>query len=339
MTRKGSPIIVATLFAGAILGLPDGAHSFGSGDDRGSAGFKGLLLAPGARIAALGGAVVALPRNTTSIRANPASVATLTTNEVSLSATDYVLDILPVGGTIVHPSRYGVWSCAVHSISYGDFQRVDQSAGEQGTFDAGDVAVHLGWSRCWGHGISSGLAVGWVRSSIAEYSASAIVASLGFLWELNDGNTVLGFAATDVGGALSSYVGGDQGLKDDVPSTFHLGVMHRPAHFPVPLSLLGDLSLPRDNEATLSVGAEARPVDPLTLRVGYNSLVRYVSSLGPDNARVRRVAFDDRHTSGFGGLGLSFGTGIFWKGFGLDYAYSLAGPFGGTHQISTRYLW
>ena len=333
-------VCVATLLClGTALFWPGRAHAFGSGDDRGAAGFRGLLLSPGARVAALGGAVVALPGNATSITANPASLATIGSKGVSLSATNYVLDILPVGGTVVYPTEWGVWSLAVNNISYGDFQRVDQFAGAEGTFSAGDIVFHLGWSRRFGHGVSFGVSAGWVRSSIAEYSASAIVTNFGLLWEFNGGQTAIGLAATNVGGALSSYLGGDQGLKDDVPSAFHLGAMHRPAHFLIPLTLLADLSLPRDNEATLSVAAEARPVGPLSLRIGYNSLVRYVSSVGPDDARNRKLSFDDRRTSGFGGLGLSFGTGLVWKGFGLDYAYSLAGPFGGVHQLTVHYLW
>jgi|GEM_PF-822279 len=339
MRLHQSPRAVAVFLAGALLCGSGAAHAFGSGDDRGSAGFKGLLLISGARIAALGGACVALPENPTSFAVNPASLGTLTKRHVSLSATDYVLDILPVGGMVAYPSAYGVWSVAVNNLSYGEFDRVDEFAGDQGTFSANDIVFHVGWARTWRYGISGGLSLGWVRSSIAEYSASAFVANFGLLWETNDRQTAVGLSATNLGGAFSSYLGGDQGMKDDVPSAFHVGLMHRPAHFPVPLSLLADVTLPRDDEATLSLAAEAQPVGPLYVRVGYNSLVRYVSSVGPDNTRDRRLALDDRRTGGFGGLGLAMGMGIVWRQFGLDYAYGLAGPFGSVHHLTAHLLW
>ena len=324
---------------GLTLGSSGSARAFGSGDDRGSAGFKSLLLSPSARLAALGDAAVALPGNPSSIAVNPASAAGISRRCVSLSATNYVLDILPVGGIIVYPTRRGVWSLGVENVSYGTFDRVDEFAGANGTFQANDIAFHLGWGAAWKYGISAGVSFGWARSTIAEFSATALVANVGLLYETNRGRTTVGLAVTDLGTALSSYLGGDQGLKDDVPTAFHLGATHRPEHFPVPLTLLADLALPRDNEATLSVAAEARPLEPLALRVGYDSLVRYISVAGADGGRDRRIGLDDRHSGSFGGLGLSLGMGLVWKDIGVDYSYSLAGPFGAIHQLTAQYSW
>ena len=323
-------LLAAVLAAGA-------AHAFGSGDDRGASGFRGLLLASDARIAALGGADVALPENVAAITSNPASAATFGRRAASLSATSYVMDILPASGTVVLPSRWGVWSFAASDVSYGDFARIDEFASDQGTFSANDVALHAGWARSWSHGISGGFSFGWLRSRIADYSATAAVVNAGVLWRFNGGQTSVGLAADNVGAALSSYLGGDQGMKDQVPTVLRAGVMHRPGHFPLPLAILAEVDLPRDDDANLSLGAEIRPVAPVALRVGYRSLVRYAAA--SVSGEKDGIMLDDRRAGGFGGLGLRVGAGFTHDRFGLDYAYGLAGPFGSIHHLTAYFLW
>ncbi len=323
--------------AAAVMLWTDDSHAFGSGDDRGSAGFRGLLMAPDARSAALGGASVALPGSTGQLTSNPAAMAGVRSRAVSLSATSYVLDIMPVGGVLAFRTSSGVWSVSVHDISYGDFDRVDQFAASGGTFDAGDIAARVGWARRVSYGIAIGANVGWIRSTIADNSASAAVFGIGAQWQPGDGNSVVGVSATNVGTALSSFVGGDQGMKDEVPTALHVGAMHRPQHFPLPLTLFTEVKLPRDDDASLSTGAELRPFGPLVVRVGYVSLIRYVST--SVEGESGGIALDDRRTSGFGGLGLRAGVGAVWNSYGADYAYGPAGPFGGVHHVSLRVLW
>ncbi len=323
--------VIALLFA-----MPHGASAFGSGDDRGVVGFKSLLLFTGARTAALGGAGVAIPRDLSQLAINPASVATTTRPVAAFSATNYVLDIIPAGGIVSYPTSTGVWSVAMHGITYGDFQRVNTTAGEDGTFGANDFALDVGYARSFGHGISGGASVGWIHSSIDSYSASALLFGIGVLWEFNDNATTLGASATNVGTAISSYIGGNDGMKDEVPTMLRVGATHRPEHFPVPLTLITDVELPRDDEATLNVGAEIRPVEMLTLRIGYDALVRYVSSEHSDKSGI---SLDDRHTSNFGGIGLRFGFGLNWREYGLDYTYAPVGPFGSVHQLTARVSW
>lgn len=332
-------VVIAAIAIGSLSAIQaDSAYAFGSGDDRGATGFSGLLLSSGARNAALGGAGTAIAGESSALLMNPASVASVSRRTASLAVTNYVLDILPAAGIVSYPSGSGVWSVAGSGISYGDFERVDPLAAEDGTFGANDVAVHVGYARFVG-GLALGATAGIVRSSIDSYDASAVVFNFGAIWELNDRNTAFALSATNVGTALSSYVGGDQGMKDEVPTAIHVGARHRPEHFPAPLTLLADVDIPRDDESTLSVGVEAKPVDMLTLRVGYDSLVRYLSSdmIGDDVATG--LALDDRHTSGFGGLGLRFGTGLVWRDYGLDYAYVPVGPFGSVHHVTARVEW
>ncbi|OQB37818.1 MAG: hypothetical protein BWY06_02234 [Candidatus Latescibacteria bacterium ADurb.Bin168] len=107
----------------------------------------------------------------------------------------------------------------------------------------------------------------------------------------------------------------------------------------MPLLLVSDFTLPRDNEASASVGAEIRPFESLFIRLGYASLVRYRSNTDVDGTHRSGFAFDDRHGSAFGGSGLAAGFGVVHKSLALDYAYSLAGAFGGVHRVAAAWSW
>jgi hypothetical protein len=313
------------------------AHAFGTGDDRGSVGFRGMLLLTGARSAGLGGAGGALQQDVSILALNPASVASLEQPTATLIATDYVLDILPVRGAMSYPTTHGVWSAMISGISYGDFDRTDALAADDGAFDAEDFAIHGGYARTLPAGITVGATVGYVRSTIDAYSASAIVFNAGAQILVENGATGLGLSATNMGTALGSFLGGDVGLKDEVPTEIRIGAFHRPQHFPAPLLLVADITIPRDDEATLSIGAEVRPIDMLALRAGYESLVRYVSST--EEGVKNGLQFDDRHTSSFGEPGLRFGMSLDWRQYGLDYAYAPIGPFGSLHHVAARITW
>jgi hypothetical protein len=315
------------------------AAAFGSGDDRGASGFKSVFLLQNVRSAALGGADCALPGNPLAVSGNPGSLADFDSRITGIATTDYVMDVLPLAVYAVFPTPYGVFSTSVGNVSYGSFERVSETAGEAGSFGANDVILRFGWARRWHHGLSGGVSIAWVRSTIDNYVASAAMMNIGLQWKAPGGGTVLGISAENMGGAFGSYIGGTQGLKDDVPTEFHIGALHSPAHFPVPLTLVGDVVLPRDNEATLSLGAEFQPVTPLFLRIGYESLIRVESSTAADNTHRGGLSVGDRSSSGFGGLGLAGGIGLVKHRTALDYSYSLAGAFGGVHRISLRYDW
>ncbi|HPC46074.1 MAG TPA: PorV/PorQ family protein [Candidatus Latescibacteria bacterium] len=314
-------------------------EAFGSGDDSGAAGFKSLFLVATSRSAALGGADCALSANPLAAAGNPSASGGIASRTAGIAVTDYVLDVLPVVAYGAYPARHGVWSVVLGNVSFGEFQRTNETAAEVGTFGANDLSLRVGWAGPLRLGIIGGVSLGWIRSTIDAYSASALVMNVGLQWHAPNQQTVVAVSAENLGGALSSYVGGSQGLKDDVPTEFHAGVSHRPVHFPLPLLLVSDFTLPRDNEVSASVGAEIRPFEPLFIRVGYASLVRYRSSTDGDGTHKSGFAFDDRHGSAFGGSGLAAGFGVVHKSLSLDYAYSLAGAFGGVHRVAAAWAW
>ena len=333
MKSRARRVLMVTL---ALYCACSATWGFGSGDDRGTAGFKGLQMISDARTWGLARSTTALAGNPMAYATNPASAATIQRTHAVLSATSHLLGILPVGGAVVRPTGSGVWTLAVNGLDYGSFDSIDGSANVDGTFSAGDFMMHAGWAKGFGYGFSAGLSAGWIRSSIADWSASAVVFNFGLLWQSPGNATTVGLAATNLGTALSSYIGGDDGMKDSVPSELHVGVTHHPAHFPVPLMLLAEVVLPRDNEATLNVGAEIHPAEILSLRIGYNALVRYQSLTGDDGTQTK-ITLDDRESGGFGGLGLNFGAGVVWRNYGADYAYTMAGTFGGIHSMTLHF--
>ncbi len=319
----------------ALLLMPLRAYAFGSSDDRGTAGFKGLQMISDARATALGGATVALPGHAGAYRANPASAAGIDQRTAAVTVTSHVSGVLPGGAVVLYPTRHGVWTASFNGVSYGDFDRLDEFAGEQGTFSAGDAMLHVAWARTLRYGFSAGISTGFIRSSIDAWTASAMVFGFGVMWTSPGGSFALGLSGTNFGSAISEF----DGVKDKVPSAWHAGAMLRPAHFPVPLTLLAEARLPRDDDAALSVGAELNPVELLTFRVGYNGLIRYQNSTDDHNQTQTKLSLDNRESGNWGGLGLSAGVGLTWHRYGLDYTYRLASSFGGIHSIMLSLGW
>jgi hypothetical protein len=328
-----SAIVMALLLTVASAG------AFGSGDDRGTSGFKGLQMLSAMETRALGGAVVSMPEPMIAFDANPAAAAFATKRTARLSMTSYIADIMPARGVVFLPSGKNVWSVAVSALSYGDFDRVSETAVDAGTFSASDFVMHVGWARTFAWGLSGGVSIGYIRSEIADWTASAAVFNLGATWRSPDGHTSVGVSAMNLGSALSAYDGDDDGIKDTVPTTLHFGAMHRPEHFPLPLTIMAGIQAPRDDDMDLSVGAELCPVDMLVLRVGYRSLVRYRSITNDDGEKETKLTLDDRDSGGFGDFGFNGGVGIRWRSYSMDYSWSLAGPFGSIHGVSIGMGW
>ena len=305
--RRGQVCILLTV----ILAIASTQVRAGN-DNAGTTGFSFLKVGVGARAAALGGAYTAISGDLESTAWNPAGIYDVGERSAAVSLTSYLVDTEAGFLSVALPSGPRMWAVSVNYFSYGELQRTGEDGLADGTFGAFDVATGVSAAqRFWGDRLTLGGTAKLIYSGIDNFAADAWAVDLGVLASGPVPGMTVGASMSNLGSVRSGFT---KDHKDSLPVLLRAGVSHQPAHFPVPLLLSADVTLPNDNDAYFTVGAEIQLAAGLTLRPGY-SLQQ--SGLDGDEA-----------------LGLATGAGLDVRGMRLDYAYASFPALGTVHRIS-----
>ena len=149
-----------------------------------------------------------------------------------------------------------MWALSVNYFTYGELDRTDADGAVDGTFGAFDVATAVTASqRLWHGRLTLGASLKAIYSSIDDYTSDAYAVDLGLLARGPVPGMTLGAAIANLGTVRSGYT---PGYEDSLPVLLRAGVSHRPAHFPVPMLLAADVTVPNDNDPYATFGAEIR---------------------------------------------------------------------------------
>ena len=282
--------------------------------------FQFLKLDPCARTSALGGSFLTLGNDPNGIFTNPAIIGTVENRQISFGFSKLTLDInsgsASYGQTLGDDGSIGG---SVQYINYGSFTRTDELGNTLGTFTANDLAFTVGYSNKLNDNLYYGLSGRFISSSIAGYSSTGLAADLGLLYVIPEKMWTFGFAVTNLGAQVKSYIS----TKESLPMSVSLGASKQLEHLPLLFNFaLHDIN---NNDGgfserikSFSVGGEFTLSSIVKLRVGYNNQRRQDMKLGS--------------TAGLAGF--SIGTGINVKGYRLDYAFNSLGSIGATHVIN-----
>jgi len=310
MTTRRAPLSRALLSCALALLLGTSAHAIN--DNAGTTGFNFLKIGVGARAAALGGSYAAAAGELEAIAWNPAGLHGIDSRAASLSYTSYLVDTEAGFLSVARPGESRDWALSINYVTYGDMQRRDSQGADLGTFGAFDVAASLtAAQKVWGGRLTAGASLKAIYSSIDDYTSDAYALDLGVIADGPLEGMTLGASLANLGTVRSGYTGG---YKDDLPVLIRLGAAHRPAHMPVPMVLVADLTVPNDNDAYLTFGAEIQVADRLYLRPGYS---------------LQQAGANGDET-----LGLSGGAGLDLARYRLDYAFTSYPALGDVHRVS-----
>ena len=254
-------------------------------------GFTFLEIPVGARESAMGGAGVALVTGPTSAAHNPAALAHLKYTSFSALTTRHFGDSrASYFGLNIRAKKFSVtphfWGTSVPDVEY----RVAPTSQPVSKFDATFSAV--GVSSAWNitDELSAGLTARYLHSKINFESAEGWSSDAGLLWDSPVEQLSIGVAVNHFG-AVNQYVTEDVTL----PTTLRIGGAWRQE-----LGSAGGLLVTaegagiRDNTPRFSGGAEYKAPQYLSLRLGY--------------------------VAGLDAQGLSFGAGLDYRRFRVDYA-------------------
>jgi hypothetical protein len=128
-------------------------------------GFSQLLFpmndqGGGARAIAMGSAVVAMGGDVSCLQWNPAGLATLPSNELSLDHSFYLQDLTEDVLSFATPQgEGGTWGFSVGYINYGTLTERDENGISTGSLSAGRWEGQLAWAQILGYGFSGGLGI------------------------------------------------------------------------------------------------------------------------------------------------------------------------------------
>lgn len=286
--------------------------SWAINDSAGTTGFSFLKVGVGARAAALGGAYTTISGDLESTAWNPAGLYDVGDRAAAVSLTSYLVDTEAGFLSVAQPAGNRMWALSINYFTYGDLTRTDEDGQVDGTFGAFDVATGLTAAQpLWGDRLTVGATAKWIYSGIDDFTSDAIAIDLGVLADGPVPGMTLGASLSNVGSVRSGFT---DGYEDSLPVLMRAGISHRPAHFPLPMLLAADVTLPNDNDPYFTFGAELTLAGGLTVRPGYSM---QQSGLDGDEA-----------------LGLSAGAGLDLGGMRFDYAFSSFPALGDVHRVS-----
>jgi hypothetical protein len=290
----------------AILGIV--CQSVPAWAGAGTEGASFLDIPVGAGPAALGSAYTALATNAYAPVWNPAGLGMLSGNEMAAQHVSYLESMHYEFLSFVHPfdksrdsdTHRGI-GASVQYLGSGDITRTDINpdgsfnANTTGSFSSYFAAYNLSYGQTVTDKLALGITGKLINAKIDDVSASAYAADVAGLYKVND-KAQLAASVVNAGTQLKFLSEGDS-----LPLALKVGGAYEPSsHY------LGtaDVVFPKNTVPSLHMGAQWRPLEAVSLRMGYKTDT--LKGLSP--------------IAGFtAGLGLHF--------MGQEFAYAWA-PYG-----------
>lgn len=252
-----------------VLLLPlqaEGAQIF---EKVGTLGGQSLKIGVGARAAAMGDAYVAIADDATAVYWNPAGIARLSGQSISVNHTAWPADILFDQAAYVFnvkwiPGMIGVNVRAL-TMSQDKVRTTYLPDGTGETFDAGEWAYGITYARSLTDKFSAGLSINYIQTGLDNVTGKSTMFDFGTLYDVGILGAKIGMSIQNIGGDMTFI---DEKVK--MPVFFRVGgsfsVMQRGESR---LLTAVEFTHPPDNSEKLNFGAEYAFHDYLFLRGGY----------------------------------------------------------------------
>ncbi|MCL3781748.1 type IX secretion system protein PorQ [Prolixibacteraceae bacterium JC049] len=286
-----------------------------------------LTITNSARVAALGGKVVASPSDDVNLAFfNPALLTEKQNGSISLSYVDYLADISIGYATYGFSIEdWGNFAVGMHYINYGKFQEANPDGTLTGaTFNPAEYALNIIWSKQLNENLHVGANIKPIFSSLENYKSFGMAMDAGVSYVSNSELFNAGFTIKNVGSQITSYY--DDAPTEKLPFDVQLGISQKLKHAPFRYYVtlhhlhkwdLGDTKTKKSSFGEqftrhLNLGLELVLSPNFSIRTGYNFL------------RKEELKIKEKTST----VGLSWGFGFKVSRFRIDYGsarYHLAG--------------
>ncbi|MEX1192938.1 MAG: type IX secretion system protein PorQ [Brumimicrobium sp.] len=249
-----------------------------------------------------------------------------------------------------HFDGIGTGAAHLRYVAYGEMDRMDVNGEKIGTFSAGDFILGASLGKKLNPRISIGASLNLIWSQLESYSSFGLSLDLAGMYESENERTTVTAIVKNAGFQLSTYTKTEENNRAPLPIQPMLGISHRLQHAPFRFSVVAhnlnqwDLTY---NDPTLEP-----TVDPLTgeeipvPEAGFGEklgrhFIFQLEVLGGDVLRIRG-AFDYNQRRQFlvenrpGMGGFSFGVGLNFKRFSVDYGLKVFSSAGFNNLLTLR---
>ena len=251
------------------LSLPlraEGAQIF---EKVGTLGAQSLKLGVGARATGMGDAYVAIADDATAVYWNPAGIARLSGQSLTLNHTAWPADVSFDQAAYVFSIKWipGMLGVNVRALTMSnDIVRTTYlPEGTGDTFDAGEWAYGISYARSLTDKFSAGFNINYVQTGLDDVKGSAFTFDFGTMYEIGVLGAKIGMAIQNIGSDMEFI---EETVK--MPVFFRVGgsatVMRQGES---QLLTSAEFTHPPDNSEKLNLGAEYGFRDFLFLRGGY----------------------------------------------------------------------
>ncbi len=310
----------------------------------GNSTFDFLDRTNSARVASLGGNILAINDNDISLAlTNPSLISAEMNNTLAL---DFVtLSTAYSYGDIMYSrsfSKVGNFVGTFQFINYGSFTYADIAGNTGGDFTAGEYALTIGWGRTLSPHFSIGANGKLIYSQLETYHAAGIAVDVAGSYHTTDNIFSASLTARNIGIELVQYI---PGTNDPLPFEMQAGIAIKLRHLPVTISVLYN-NIEKWDLAYYDSLAPGNQVDPITGQTKKKTdienfgdeLMRHIvigAELTIAKAFSLRLGYNYRQrqemklTDRTALSGFTYGFGLRIKMFTLSYARStyMAGSF------------
>ncbi len=260
-----------------------------------------------ARGAAMGSAFVAIANDSAALFWNPAGLGMVDSMELGFHHNSWLTGILQETAIFNIPAEeFGGFGLALSYVNYGSFEGRDDNGLLSDSYSANMVFLDLGWGNELMPGLYGGAAVKGTNQNLANIQYGDVSADVGVIWK--------GIKRLSLGATVSNLSPGVNGYAKsasvDLGAAYNLFLGKKNP----PLLLALSTQLVPGGVNKMHGGVEYVVMRIMALRGGFqNSLT-------------------DNQIEGISGL--TFGFGIIYKNFNIDYAYQTFGYLGNPQMVS-----
>lgn len=300
-------VLAAVMVAGVAMSASAASNSNDAGATSGSV----LRLGSGAAQPAMGDAGVANTWGVAAMHYNPAGLGFTNRAEVQAMYQNLVLDIGHGEIAVTHPiNNVSSWGLGLTYLDYGKTQRVTladviNNQTPSTSFGGQDFVFKGAYGRQFNEYFGFGITGKVLNQQIDNVSATSVMADLGLVIRPSNLPIRVGVTGANLGSKVKF-----NNTSEDLPLLVRGGAAVD--LFDNRLTITAEAEKVRDQDVTAQVGAEARIMEMVALRIGWDG----------------RVDADD---------GLTGGIGVKVNDLCIDYAFVPYGNLGNNHRISLNY--
>lgn len=281
--------------------------------------------------------------------ANPATLTTSVNNRISLTYTDIFAGSYQ--GAIHYTytfNKLGNFGFALQYIDYGNFVMTESNGDIVGSFSANDYMFNIAWGKQIEKNLYLGVNFKPLFSKYESYSSTSLAFDISAMWVSPTGSWQVGAVLKNIGRQVHSFASQRDTLPTDLQIGFSKKMSHAPLIFYVVADNLTRWNIREDDKLSprSSTSIDGTVNDESSFSAFMDKAFRHLRfavdifpskhfyfSLGYCWKQRKEMAVDDA----FSLTGLSYGLGINYKNYSLNYARNEYHNYGSPNYITLSY--